>query len=54
MKNKCFKTLEESILEVNELRKKSMALKEIKSQRNSGDLYLESKHLSVTFHLLIN
>ena len=45
----CYKTLEESILEVNEMRRKSMNAKEEKLQRNSGDLYLKKKHFCIIF-----
>ena len=45
----CYKTLEESILEVNEMRRKSMNAKEEKLQRNSGDLYLKKEHFCIIF-----
>ena len=45
----CYTILEESILEVNEMRRKSMNAKEEKLQRNSGDLYLKKKHFCNIF-----
>ena len=48
----CYTILEESILEVNEMRRKSMNAKEEKLQRNSGDLYLKKKNFCIIFRFI--